>query len=313
MIQNFPPEILFHIVRYACVDQGVTARSLSLTSKYLSSVSSRFLFNTLYLASLDSLQRAFRRLSLLPPHLREVYHLFIADSNGQTLIKSKAYPNEIFNHVSQILLLAAPTLRTLTIVISTEPISRVLESIAHTTMPNLTDLTLRFNPTRIVVPAAPHSNPAPRAAAARLPQLRHLHIDTCHVFSNTVAPAIALIAAHAPRLTTLHITDVLLMPGCASVLARMLGRLPLSDAYGWVMPDDVLDSTARLPFSVREFALQVRDWPMTFTPELALIERMASMDYGDGFVLLPPTPMREYRYWKEEWLAAATRKSLDDV
>jgi hypothetical protein len=92
MIQNFPPEILFQIFRYACVDQGVTARALSLTSKYVSSVSSRFLFNTLCLASADSLQRAFRRLSSLPPHLRQVYHLFIADSNGQIPAKSKSDP-----------------------------------------------------------------------------------------------------------------------------------------------------------------------------------------------------------------------------
>lgn len=92
MIQNFPPEILFLIFRYACVDHGVTARALSLTSKYVSSVSSRFLFNTLYLASADSVQRALRRLSSLPPPLRQVYHLFIADSNGQTPAKSKPDP-----------------------------------------------------------------------------------------------------------------------------------------------------------------------------------------------------------------------------
>ena len=240
--------------------------------------------------------------------------------NGPNHDVASSPQSEIFNHVSsdlfsQILLLTAPTLRTLTVVIRTEPISGLLETIAYTTMPNLADLTLSFNPTRIFVPLD-NNHPSPRnPPRACLPRLRRLHIDTGHVFSNTVAPAVALIAAHAPRLTTLHITDVLLMPGCASVLARMLGRLPLRGAYGWVMPDDVLDNTARLPFSVREFALQVRDWPMTFTPELALIERMASMDYGDGFVLLPPTPMREHRHWKEVWLAAAARKSLldDDV
>lgn len=209
----------------------------------------------------------------------------------------------------QILLLTAQTLRTLTVVIRTELISGILECIAHTSMPNLTDLTLSFNPTRIVVPL----EPAPRnPPLANLPRLRHLHIDTCHVFSNTVAPAVALLTAHAPRLATLHVTDVMLMPGCASVLARMLGRLPLRDRYDWAIPDGVLDNTARLPFSLREFALQVRDWSLTFTPELALIERMASMDYSDGFVLLPPTPVREYRYWKEGWLASA-RKSLEDI
>lgn len=314
MIQNFPPEVLYHIFRYACVDQGATARSLSLTSKYVSSVSSRFLFNTLYLASEDSLQRALCRLASLPAHLRPVYHLFVADSNGQTVDKSIPDSSEIYTYISsdpfwQILLLAAQTLRTLTVVFRTEIISGIPECIAHTAMPNLTDLTLSFNPTRILVPLEPTPRKPPRA---NLPRLRHLQIDTCNVFSNTVAPAVALLAAHAPCLATLRVTDVMLMPGCASVLACMLGRLPLRDPYHWVMPDGVLDDTTRLPFSLREFALQVRDSPRTFTPELALIERMASMDYGDGFVLLPPTPMRDYRYWKEGWLAGA-RKSLEDT
>ncbi|KAH9054071.1 hypothetical protein EDB83DRAFT_2394208 [Lactarius deliciosus] len=313
MIQNFPPELLFHIFRYACVDEGVTARSLSLTSKYVSSVSSQFLFNTLHLASVDSLQCAVRRLSSLPPHLRQVYHLFVSDLGRQTPAKSKPDLSECFTQISsdlfsQILLLTAPTLRTLTVIIRTARISSIPECIAHTAMHDLTDLTLSFNPTRISVPLDPASRSPP---SANLPRLRHLHIDTCHVLSSTVAPAVALITAHAPRLATLHVSDVLLMPGCAAVLARMLGRLPLRDSYGWVIPEDVIDSTARLPFSVREFALQVRDWPMTFVPELALVEVMASMDYGDGFVLLPPG--RESRPWKKEWLARVADRSLEDV
>ena len=177
-------------------------------------------------------------------------------------------------------------------------------------MDKLTELTLIFNPTRIIVPLDPAFRSPPRA---NLPRLRHLHIDTCHVLSSTVAPALALITAHAPSLATIHVSDVLLMPGCAAVLARMLGRLPLRDPYGWALPEDVLDATARLPFSVREFALQVRDWQLTFVPELALIEVMASMDYGDGFVLLPPTPRREYRHWKEGWLARVATRSLEEV
>jgi hypothetical protein len=177
-------------------------------------------------------------------------------------------------------------------------------------MDNLTDLTLIFNPTRIIVPIDPASRSPSRA---NLPRLRHLHIDTCHVLSSTVAPAVALITAHAPSLATLHVSDVLLMPGCAAVLARMLGRLPLRDPYGWAIPEDVLDGTARLPFSVREFALQVRDWELTFIPELALIEVMASMDYGDGFVLLPPPPRRENRHWKDGWLARVATRSLEDI
>ena len=73
-----------------------------------------------------------------------------------------------------------------------------------------------------------------------------------------------------------------------------------------VKPDSVLDNTARLPFSLREFALPMRSWPLTFTP---LIERM---DYCDGYVLLSPSPMREHRHLKEGRLAGA-RESLEDI
>ena len=138
---------------------------------------------------------------------------------------------------------------------------------------------------------------------ANLPRLRYLYIDTYHVRSSTVAPAVALITAHAPNLATLHVSDILLMLGCAAVLARMLCCLPLRDPYGWAISESVLDNIALLPFSVREFTLQVRNRQLTFVPELVLIEVMASMDYSDGFVLLPPTPRREYRHWKEGWLA----------
>jgi hypothetical protein len=83
MIQNLPPEILCLIFHYACVDQGATAHSLFLTSKYISSVSSRFLFNTLCLPGVDRLERALCRLAPLPPYLRQVYHLFVADGDGE--------------------------------------------------------------------------------------------------------------------------------------------------------------------------------------------------------------------------------------
>jgi F-box-like len=83
MIQNLPPEILCLIFHYACVDQGATAHSLFLTSKYISSVTSPFLFNTLCLPGVDRLERALCRLAPLPPYLRQVYHLFVADGDGE--------------------------------------------------------------------------------------------------------------------------------------------------------------------------------------------------------------------------------------
>jgi hypothetical protein len=213
--------------------------------------------------------------------------------------------------LSQILLLIAPTLHTMTVVIQAGLVSGILEGITGIPLHYLTDLTLNFNNTRIAV--SPDSHLLHTSTSANLPRLRHLHIDACHPFSTTVEPAVALVASQAPRLTTLHVSDVLLMPGCSAVLARMLGRLPLRAQHGWVMPDDMLDTVVRLPFSVREFALQVHGGPLTLPGEVHLVERMANMDYGDGFVLLPPTPKRCYRHWKEEWLARAVKSWPEEI
>ena len=90
----------------------------------------------------------------------------------------------------QILLLTAQTLRTLTVVVRTELISGILEYIAYTAMPNLTDLTLIFNSTRIAVLLEPAPSNTSRA---NLRRLRHLHIDTCHMFSSSRA------SSRAPR------------------------------------------------------------------------------------------------------------------
>jgi hypothetical protein len=199
----------------------------------------------------------------------------------------------------------------MTVVVQTGLVSGILECIANIPLHHLTDLTLSFNTTRIAV--SPDLHLRHTSTCPNLPRLRRLHIDVCHPFSTTVGPAVALIASQAPCLATLHVTSVLLMPGCSAVLARMLGRLPLRAQHGWVMPDDMLDVVVRLPFSMREFVLQVHVGPLTLPGEVYLVERMASMDYGDGFTLLPPTPKRDYRYWKEEWLARAVRSWSEEV
>lgn len=213
--------------------------------------------------------------------------------------------------LSQFLFLIAPTLCTLTVVVQIGPVSGILECIASIPLHYLTDLTLSFSYTRIAV--SPDSHLLHTSTSANLPRLRYLHINTCHPLSTNIEPAVALVTSQAPYLTTLHVSDVLLMPGCSAVLARMLGRLPLRAQHGWVVPDDVLDAVARLPFSVREFLLQVHAGPLTLPGEARLVERMASMDYGDGFILLPPTPKRDYQHWKEEWLARAVRSWPEEV
>ena len=171
-------------------------------------------------------------------------------------------------HFGKILLLTEQTLRTLTVVIRTEP-------------------NAYHRPGR----AGP-SQPTPREPPTAAPSAyRHL----LRVFQHGRA------SSRAPRCARTRLRV------CACAHAR--SPLAARPVRLGVKPDSVLDNTARLPFSLREFALPMRDWPLTFTP---LIEHIASMDYCNGFVLLSPSPMREHRHLKERWLAGA-RKSLEDI
>ena len=156
-------------------------------------------------------------------------------------------------HFGKILLLTEQTLRTLTIVIRTEP-------------------NAYHRPGR----AGP-SQPTPREPPTAAPSA-HRHL--LRVFQHGRA------SSRAPRCARTRLRV------CACAHAR--SPLAARPVRLGVKPDSVLDNTARIPFSLREFALPMRDWPLTFTPKFVLIERIASMDYCDGFVLLWPSPMREY-------------------
>jgi hypothetical protein len=147
----------------------------------------------------------------------------------------------------------------MTVVIQTGVVSGILEHIVSMPLHFFTDLTLSFNNRRIAISIVSHLLRT-STSSANLPRLRHLHID---LFSTTVELAVALVASQAPHLTTLQISDVLFISGCSAVLAR-IGRLPLRAQHGWVVPDDVVDSVARLQLNVWEFALQLHSGPLIF-------------------------------------------------
>lgn len=74
-----PLELHAQIFQAACVDDGTTARALSLVSHYMRDVSKPFLYQSVVVAGLDALTTFTHKLTQLPPHLRRIRHLFLSD------------------------------------------------------------------------------------------------------------------------------------------------------------------------------------------------------------------------------------------
>ena len=78
-MDTLPLELHSQIFEYACVDDGTTARSLSLVSRYIRAVAEPFRYQSLSVAGIDSLLQLARTLEELPAHRRRVRHLFLSD------------------------------------------------------------------------------------------------------------------------------------------------------------------------------------------------------------------------------------------
>ncbi|THH20232.1 hypothetical protein EW146_g1106 [Bondarzewia mesenterica] len=306
------------IFSYACTDGGITARSLSLTSKYLASVAAPFLYRTLSVAGVASIQRAYTHLSALSPERRSVYHLFLSDKPAidalpdvhfvapdpeslasverhQFLHQTDASEASALPDIATALLrLLSPTLRTLACILFNPLQSAFFAHLSIAPFPFLTDLTLRLSE-RVLLPPSP-------MPFVRLPNLQRFHFASNRYLSTSAAPILHLFATTCPRLTLLRISDLRLMPGCAATLCRMLGRVPIRDQYGWMPSPDALHRVPRLPFRIRSLFVQLEELD-TGGYEAHLLQRMAEMDYADSFVLLPNARKRTYAQWKEEWIA----------
>ncbi|PCH34887.1 hypothetical protein WOLCODRAFT_155537, partial [Wolfiporia cocos MD-104 SS10] len=115
-------ELHAQIFEYACVDDGSTARALSLVSHYFHEVVKPYLYQSLVVCGPAQLAALEARLAPLPPHLRRIRHLFLSDiplsarpkptPPDPALAASYDAARELLQRV---LLRAAPTLETLAV------------------------------------------------------------------------------------------------------------------------------------------------------------------------------------------------------
>lgn len=110
-------ELHAHIFEYACMDDGSTARSLALVSRYVHAVARPFLYQSLAVRGLPQVRALTDQLAPLPHYLRRIRHLYLTDSDQPCHAVRKAGELEGCEDtcaaVARLLALAAPTLETL--------------------------------------------------------------------------------------------------------------------------------------------------------------------------------------------------------
>jgi hypothetical protein len=78
-----PPEIWMKIASFACTDDGLTCRSLSLVSKSFHDISKPFKLQSIALRGADQTVAFATLLKTTPPHLRRVHNLLIRAGGPQ--------------------------------------------------------------------------------------------------------------------------------------------------------------------------------------------------------------------------------------
>lgn len=106
-MKSCPPELHSYICSLACTDDGYTARSLSLVSKYFAQITAPYLYQSLCVSDPSKIRNLARKLQQLPAHHRRIHHLFLSDTSGE---------RDLTNAIVSILTFAASTLETLAFV-----------------------------------------------------------------------------------------------------------------------------------------------------------------------------------------------------
>lgn len=198
-MDTLPVELHAQIFHLACTDDGTTARSLSLVSRYVHQVAEPLLYHTLNLSGYSQLGIIANKLPTLPIKCRRVHHLFISDHTTQqnALHDILNYPDfdSETSPIIRILNITLQSLVSLSLDIANPRISpHLLGHIFSFTFPRLRTLLIHgFYP----IPHTPQS----------LPRLEYLHLSghrNPHGLLQTGG-----LAAACPNLTRIKISGLM--------------------------------------------------------------------------------------------------------
>ncbi|KAI0701298.1 hypothetical protein BC835DRAFT_1404540 [Cytidiella melzeri] len=219
-MDNLPFELHSQILELACTDDGTTARSLSLVSRYVREAAQPFLYQSIAVSGLRSLNELADRLESLPSHKRRVRRLFLSDwthkAAKQQLVSSTDADMDMYEvertTIVRVLDLVVSTLESLSIIVSCPFNStRLIGYLFSLNFPLLEDLSIHgfypFSPS--------HSG---------MPNLRRLHLSgnrNPHGLFQTGGFDI-----WSPKLVHLRISGLVSAASFAEELASALARQP---------------------------------------------------------------------------------------
>ncbi|KAJ3554177.1 hypothetical protein NP233_g12478 [Leucocoprinus birnbaumii] len=120
----------------ACTDDGYTARSLSLVSRYFSQISLPFQYQSVCVSKPPQIHSLANKLRNIPSHLCRIRHLFISDDGC-------GGDRDLASSIIAVLTLAAPTLETLTLVATSPQTSTsLIARLFRIRFPRLYELTV---------------------------------------------------------------------------------------------------------------------------------------------------------------------------
>jgi len=286
-----PPELHSYICQLACFDDGRTARSLRLVSKYYSEIATPFLYQCLSISGTDSIAHVLGAFEKTLPLMRRVRHLFVSEENPKYPRSRNGGPtNAERDRMIRLVAYAAPTLETLCFVTSPSYGNPALIArVFRLPFPILRELTVSgYYP----FPSHPGNFPA----------LERLHL------SGNPNPhgllQIGRLDIACPQLTHLRVSEL----SAALTFVLELQQAMKGDEHG-VFP-------ARLPKSIQNILVKLAapfgfsKAPLTWQtfhkePEmLVALEQLTLVGFGASkdsqFVLLPKS--QQAADFREDWL-----------
>ena len=195
-----PPELHSYICQLACTDDGQTARSLALVSKYLCEVARPYRYQSVAVTGADQIVELYAKLKAIPPHMRRIHHLFLSERSHRTIEDPhyKRAPHHMCEtettSIIQLLTLAAQTLETLTFAVPYATTScTLIATLFSIVFPRLLELTV------IGYYPFPH-------VPASLPRLERLHLRGNRNPHGLLQ--MGTLNAVCPRLTHLRVSDL---------------------------------------------------------------------------------------------------------
>lgn len=298
-------ELHAQIFEYACIDDGSTARSLALVSRYVHAVAQPFLYQSLVVRGLAQIHALTTRLAPLPHYLRRIRHLYLDDQDRASDAGRDAGDLDRWEAactaVAQLLVLAAPTLETLALTADC-PFTgtSIIGHLWSLHLPRLRELAVRgFYP----FPAGAD------AGGATMPRLRRLYLAANR--SPTGLLGSGGLKDACPRLEHLVIEGVFAAQGFANEVERMFwregehGRGGVRDDEDSPLPPALSRVVIRPEALPPKSSMRVRAYHAKMTD---LLERAAEGSGGRVAVRPPPACETEiarprngrmYQFWEE--------------